>query len=59
VAAARSCSPEHDDLPWPAYDLGRRVTCLLDRQPAVLDDPDHEVRLLWDEVAPAPSAARP
>lgn len=59
VAAARSGSPEHDDLPWPAYDLGRRAACLLDRQPAVLDDPDHEVRLLWDEVAPAPSTVRP
>jgi carboxylesterase type B len=59
VAAARSGSPEHDDLPWPAYDLDRRATCLLDRQPAALDDPDHEIRLLWDEVVTAPSTARP
>jgi para-nitrobenzyl esterase len=59
VAAARSGSPEHDDLPWPAYDLDRRATWLLDRQPAALDDPDHEIRLLWDEVVTAPSTARP
>jgi para-nitrobenzyl esterase len=55
-AAARSGSPEHADLPWPAYDAERRATCLLDRDVAVVDDPAGEVRRLWDELTPAPSA---
>jgi para-nitrobenzyl esterase len=59
VGAARSGHPQHDDLVWPAYDLDRRATCQLDGEPTVVDDPDHEIRLLWDEVAPAPTAARP
>jgi para-nitrobenzyl esterase len=54
-SAARSGSPEHDELPWPAYDAERRATCLLDRDVAVVDDPAGEVRQLWDELTPAPS----
>ncbi|MGH9228554.1 MAG: carboxylesterase/lipase family protein [Acidimicrobiales bacterium] len=53
--AARTGSPEHDELPWPAYDAERRATCLLDRDVAVVDDPAGEVRRLWDELTPAPS----
>jgi para-nitrobenzyl esterase len=54
-SAARTGSPEHDELPWPAYDAERRATCLLDRDVAVVDDPAGEVRQLWDELTPAPS----
>jgi para-nitrobenzyl esterase len=54
-SAARSGSPEHDELSWPAYDAERRATCLLDRDVAVVDDPAGEVRRLWDELTPAPS----
>jgi para-nitrobenzyl esterase len=54
-SAARSGSPEHDELPWPAYDAERRATCLLDRDVTVVDDPAGEVRRLWDELTPAPS----
>jgi para-nitrobenzyl esterase len=50
VGTARTGVPEHGDLPWPAYDLDRRATCLLDRSPGVLDDPDGELRALWDEI---------
>jgi len=53
--AARTGSPEHDELPWPAYDANRRATCLLDREVAVVDDPAGDVRRLWDELTPAPS----
>jgi para-nitrobenzyl esterase len=53
--AARTGSPEHDELPWPAYDAERRATCLLDRGVAVVDDPAGEARRLWDELTPAPS----
>jgi para-nitrobenzyl esterase len=55
ATAARTGSPEHDELPWPAYDAERRATCLLDRDVAVADDPAGEVRRLWDELTPAPS----
>jgi para-nitrobenzyl esterase len=54
-SAARTGSPEHDELPWPAYDAERRATCLLDRDVTVVDDPAGEVRQLWDELTPAPS----
>jgi para-nitrobenzyl esterase len=54
-SAARTGSPEHDELPWPAYDSERRATCLLDRDVTVVDDPAGEVRQLWDELTPAPS----
>jgi para-nitrobenzyl esterase len=47
---ARAGDPEHDDLAWPAYDTGRRATAVLDRSPAVLDDPDAEFRELWAGV---------
>jgi para-nitrobenzyl esterase len=56
AAAARTGSPEHDDLPWPGYDTERRATCLLDREPTVADDPEGHIRELWDEVAPVPSS---
>ncbi|MGH9114015.1 MAG: carboxylesterase/lipase family protein, partial [Acidimicrobiales bacterium] len=59
MATARSGDPQHDDLAWPAYDLDRRATCVLDREPAVADDPDREIRELWDEVAPTQSPPRP
>jgi para-nitrobenzyl esterase len=55
TSAARSGSPEHDELPWPAYDADRRSTCLLDREVAVVDDPAEDVRRLWEELTPAPS----
>jgi para-nitrobenzyl esterase len=55
ATAARTGSPEHDDLPWPAYDTGRRATCLFDRDVAVADDPAGDVRRLWDELTPAPA----
>jgi para-nitrobenzyl esterase len=55
TTAARTGTPEHDDLPWPAYTADRRATCLLDRDVAVVDDPAGEVRRRWDELAPVPS----
>jgi len=52
ATAARTGTPEHDDLGWPAYDADRRATCLLDREISVVDDPAGEIRRLWDELAP-------
>jgi len=55
AGAAQDGSPVHDDLEWPAYDLDRRLTCVLDRQPRVEADPDGPIRALWAELAPAAS----
>jgi len=57
VTAARTGSPAHEDLDWPAYDTGERLTCLLDREVAVEVDPGAQRRALWDELSPARGAA--
>ena len=54
VTAARTGSPAHDDLDWPSYDTGRRLTCVLDREVTVEADPGAGHRALWDELSPAP-----
>jgi para-nitrobenzyl esterase len=59
ASVARTGSPEHDDLTWPAYDLDQRLTCRLDREPEVIADPEGEIRRLWDELAPAAVPAQP
>jgi para-nitrobenzyl esterase len=56
LQVAHRGAPGHDDLEWPAYDLGRRPTCILDRTPRVLDDPEGEIRSFWQTV-PAPTPA--
>jgi para-nitrobenzyl esterase len=53
TAVAHTASPSHDGLVWPAYDIERRLTCVLDRHPTVQADPDAETRAVWDELAPA------
>jgi para-nitrobenzyl esterase len=50
TSMARTGDPEHEGLPWPAYDTDRRATAVLDRTVAVEDDPEGELRALWDEV---------
>ncbi len=57
VTAARTGLPAHDDLDWPAYDLDRRLTCVLDREVAVEADPGAGRRTLWDELSPAQAVA--
>ena len=56
TAFAHGGDPAHDDLAWPAYDVERRRTCVLDRTPRVDDDPRAERRLLWQELRPATSS---
>jgi para-nitrobenzyl esterase len=58
AAMAHTGAPAHDDLDWPSYDLARRATCILDRTPHVLDDPEGEIRSFWQALsarAPAPA----
>ncbi|HKH06752.1 MAG TPA: carboxylesterase/lipase family protein [Acidimicrobiales bacterium] len=47
---ARTGDPGHEGLSWPAYDLATRSTVVLDRSPTNVDDPDGELRRLWDEI---------
>lgn len=37
---------------WPAYDLERRATRVFDLVPTVLDDPEPEIRRLWEVARP-------
>jgi para-nitrobenzyl esterase len=46
---ARTGRPDRGNLDWPAYDLDRRATCILRRQPTVLDDPEGELRACWSD----------
>jgi para-nitrobenzyl esterase len=45
---AQTGRPAHDDLDWPAYDLDRRATCVLNRTTSVLDDPEGDIRAFWN-----------
>jgi para-nitrobenzyl esterase len=51
---ARTGEPGNEAIPaWPADTAGRRATMLLDEACKVVDDPDGEVRALWNKVATA------
>ena len=51
---ARTGDPGNEAIPaWPAYTAERRATMLLDEACKVVDDPDGEVRPLWNKVATA------
>ncbi|HEX5365322.1 MAG TPA: carboxylesterase/lipase family protein [Acidimicrobiales bacterium] len=56
AAFARTGSPSPAGPTWPAYDLLRRSTCVLDRTPGVEDDPRADRRLLWEELRPHATA---
>ena len=55
AGVAHHDSPAHDDLDWPAYELGRRQTCLLDRRVSVASDPETEIREMWAELGTSPA----
>jgi para-nitrobenzyl esterase len=44
---AHTGRPAHDDLAWPGYELDERATCILHRDPAVLPDPEGDIRVFW------------
>ena len=49
---ARTGNPANETIPaWQAYTLDRRTTMIFDDVCKVVDDPDGEVRPLWDKVA--------
>ena len=48
---ARNGHPGAQGLPvWPRYDLKRRATMIIDVQCRVADDPDREIRQLWESL---------
>jgi para-nitrobenzyl esterase len=51
IAFARNGDPNHPGLPhWPAYDVSRRPTMILDLDCRVEDDPDSTKRTLWNTL---------
>jgi para-nitrobenzyl esterase len=51
AAFAHSGRPEHPAIPtWPAYDLGRRATLILDAECRIENDPRGETRKLWQAI---------
>ncbi len=51
VAFARTGNPNHKGLPnWPAYNLDRRATMVLDNQCKVVNDPGREERLAMSAI---------
>jgi para-nitrobenzyl esterase len=49
VAFAKNGDPNTDPLPeWPRYDADRRATMLFDTECTVADDPDGDLRRVWD-----------
>ena len=51
IAFARDGNPCHAGLPtWPAYELEKRATMILDRECRVELDPGREQRLAWEGV---------
>jgi para-nitrobenzyl esterase len=54
AAFARTGNPSHPGIPaWPAYDVERRATMVLDAECRVAFDPFPEERLLWGSLAGA------
>ncbi|HUI80011.1 MAG TPA: carboxylesterase family protein [Bryobacteraceae bacterium] len=48
---ARNSDPNHSEIPkWPAYTLDRRATMLIDSECKVVNDPNREERLLWEQI---------
>jgi para-nitrobenzyl esterase len=49
VAFAKTGNPKTDELPdWPSYESSKRATMLLDEECKLAEDPDAELRALWD-----------
>lgn len=52
TAFARTGKPDNPAVPaWPAYTTAERATMVFDTRCRVVNDPDHDARLLWTKVA--------
>lgn len=48
-------NPSHEGIPrWPSYTLEQRATMFLDGECTVINDPNREERLLWQQIRTAP-----
>ncbi len=51
LAFARKGDPSPDGIgDWPAYDVGRRATMILDLEPKIMDAPREAERQFWERV---------
>ena len=51
VAFAKVGDPNTKAFPhWPAYTVDRRETLVINTHSRVVNDPGHDLRLLWDEL---------
>jgi para-nitrobenzyl esterase len=56
-AFARTGRPDHASLPhWPAYELARRPTMILNASPKLIDDPERAERAALDAAVQLPPA---
>ena len=51
VGFAKTGNPNNKQIPhWPAYNAAQRATMIFDNNTRVENDPNHEIRLLWEEL---------
>jgi para-nitrobenzyl esterase len=51
IAFAKTGNPDNREIPhWPAYDPAKRSVMIFDNQTRVEDDPNRELRRLWDRL---------
>lgn len=54
LAFAKTGDPNNKAIPhWPAYNAEQRPTMLFDLKTRVENDPDHDIRVMWDAIPPA------
>ena len=51
LAFAKTGDPNNKTIPhWPAYNAKERPTMIFDNNTRVENDPNHEIRVMWDEI---------
>jgi para-nitrobenzyl esterase len=51
IAFTKTGNPNTSEIPhWPAYDAQRRPTMIFDTNTRVVNDPDRDIRLMWDRL---------
>lgn len=54
ITFAKTGDPNNRAIPlWPPYDPDRRPVMIFDTETRVADDPDRDLRLLWNKLKPA------
>lgn len=55
LAFAKTGDPNNKAIPhWPAYNAEQRPTMLFNVKTRMENDPDHDIRVMWDEILAAP-----